>query len=292
VLALNDFSFEFAGRYLFKNASWHIKPNEKIGLVGLNGTGKSTLLRLISGDYELREGTFSKPSDLRIGFLNQDLLSMDIGDCVRDVVLSGRDDLVQLENEINRLIEKIEVEYDDVSMQRLADAQERFGALGGYEWHAEGDKILEGLGFPTSSLTRSLREFSGGWRMRAMLGKLLLQAPDLLLLDEPTNHLDLPTIQWLEDYLSNYEGTYVIVSHDPYFLDRTVNRIAEVAHQQVFHYKGNYNEFLEQKEERDALMMRKYENQQDFIRQQMGCNKILWGFGDFDTFGWTDTPGR
>jgi ATPase subunit of ABC transporter with duplicated ATPase domains len=138
VLALNDFSFEFAGRYLFKNASWHIKPNEKIGLVGLNGTGKSTLLRLISGDYELREGTFSKPSDLRIGFLNQDLLSMDIGDCVRDVVLSGRDDLVQLENEINRLIEKIEVEYDDVSMQRLADAQERFGALGGYEWHAEG----------------------------------------------------------------------------------------------------------------------------------------------------------
>jgi ATP-binding cassette subfamily F protein 3 len=269
VLALNDFSFEFAGRYLFKNASWHIKPSEKIGLVGLNGTGKSTLLRLISGDYELREGTLSKPSDLRIGFLNQDLLSMDVGDCVRDVVLGGREDLVHLESEIDRLIQKIEIEYDDVTMQRLADAQERFGALGGYEWHAEGDKILEGLGFPTSSLDRPLREFSGGWRMRAMLGKLLLQAPDLLLLDEPTNHLDLPTIQWLEDYLANYEGTYVIVSHDPYFLDRTVNRIAEVAHQQVFHYKGNYNEFLEQKEERDALMMRKYENQQDYIRQQM-----------------------
>ncbi len=269
VLALNDFSFEFAGRYLFKNASWHIKPNEKIGLVGLNGTGKSTLLRLISSDFELREGTLSRPSDLRIGFLNQDLLSMDVGDCVRDVVLSGREDLVQLEVEINRLIEKIELDYDDVTMQRLADAQERFGALGGYEWHAEGDKILEGLGFPTSSLNRPLREFSGGWRMRAMLGKLLLQAPDLLLLDEPTNHLDLPTIQWLEEYLANYEGTYVIVSHDPYFLDRTVNRIAEVAHQQVFHYKGNYNEFLEQKEERDALMMRKFENQQDYIRQQM-----------------------
>ena len=110
VLALNDFSFEFAGRYLFKNASWHIKPNEKIGLVGLNGTGKSTLLRLISGDFELREGTLSRPSDLRIGFLNQDLLSMDIGDCVRDVVLSGREDLVKLEEEINRLIEKIEEE--------------------------------------------------------------------------------------------------------------------------------------------------------------------------------------
>ena len=111
MLALNDFSFEFAGRYLFKNASWHIKPNEKIGLVGLNGTGKSTLLRLISSDFELREGTLSRPSDLRIGFLNQDLLSMDVGDCVRDVVLSGREDLVHLEVEINRLIEKIEVEY-------------------------------------------------------------------------------------------------------------------------------------------------------------------------------------
>lgn len=269
VLALNDFSFEFAGRYLFKQASWHIKPSEKIGLVGLNGTGKSTLLRLISGGFELREGTFSKPSDLRIGFLNQDLLSMDIGESVRDVVLSGRDDLVQLEHDIERLIEKIEVAYDDETMQRLSDAQERFGSLGGYEWHAEGDKILEGLGFPTSSLARSLREFSGGWRMRAMLGKLLLQAPDLLLLDEPTNHLDLPTIQWLEEYLANYEGTYVIVSHDPYFLDRTVNRVAEVAHQQVFHYKGNFSDYLEQKEERDALMMRKYENQQDYIKQQM-----------------------
>jgi ATP-binding cassette subfamily F protein 3 len=153
VLALNDFSFEFAGRYLFKNASWHIKPNEKIGLVGLNGTGKSTLLRLISGDYELREGTLSKPSDLRIGFLNQDLLSMDVGDCVRDVVLGGREDLVHLESEIDRLIQKIEIEYDDVTMQRLADAQERFGALGGYEWHAEGDKIWKVWDFPRAVWT-------------------------------------------------------------------------------------------------------------------------------------------
>ncbi len=269
VLALVDFSFEFAGRYLYRNANWHIKPNEKIGLVGLNGTGKSTLLRVISGDFDLREGKMSKPGDLKIGFLNQDLLSLDIGESVRDVVLGGRDDLMKLDKEINELLIKLETQYDDRTLQRLSDCQEQFGALGGYDWHAQADKILEGLGFTTDQLGKSLREFSGGWRMRAMLAKLLLQAPDLLLLDEPTNHLDLPTIQWLEDYLYEYQGTYVIVSHDRFFLDRTVNRIAEVAHQQLFHYKGNFTEYLEQKEERDEMMQRRFENQQDFIRQQM-----------------------
>ncbi len=269
VLALVDFSFEFAGRYLYKNANWHIKPNEKIGLVGLNGTGKSTLLRVISGDFDLREGKMSKPGDLKIGFLNQDLLSLDIGESVRDVVLGGRDDLMKLDKEINELLIKLETQYDDRTLQRLSDCQEQFGALGGYDWHAQADKILEGLGFSTEQLGKSLREFSGGWRMRAMLAKLLLMSPDLLLLDEPTNHLDLPTIQWLEDYLYEYQGTYVIVSHDRFFLDRTVNRIAEVAHQQLFHYKGNFTEYLEQKEERDEMMQRRFENQQDFIRQQM-----------------------
>ncbi len=125
------------------------------------------------------------------------------------------------------------------------------------------------MGFPTDWLGRPLKELSGGWRMRAILGRLLLMAPDLLLLDEPTNHLDLPTIQWLEGYLQEYQGTYVIVSHDRYFLNRTVNRIAEVAHQQIFHYKGNFNNYLEQKEERDELLQRQFENQQDFIKQQM-----------------------
>ena len=223
MLALVDFSFEFAGRYLYRNANWHIKPNEKIGLVGLNGTGKSTLLRVISGDFDLREGKMSRSGDLKIGFLNQDLLSLDIGESVRDVVLGGREDLTKLDKEIHHLLEKIETEYDDKTLQRLSDCQEQFGALGGYDWHAQADKILEGLGFTTVQLGKSLREFSGGWRMRAMLAKLLLQAPDLLLLDEPTNHLDLPTIEWLEDYLSDYQGTYVIVSHDRFFLDKTVN---------------------------------------------------------------------
>lgn len=270
MLALTDFSFEFAGRYLYRNANWHIKPNEKIGLVGLNGTGKSTLLRLISGEYELREGQMSKSNQLKIGFLNQDLLSVEFDESVRDVVLSGREDLVKLDTEIHQLLKEIETNYDDEQrLNRLGEVQEQFGQLGGYDWQSQGEKILEGLGFPTDWLGRPLKELSGGWRMRAILGRLLLMAPDLLLLDEPTNHLDLPTIQWLESYLQEYQGTYVIVSHDRYFLNRTVNRIAEVAHQQIFHYKGNFNNFLEQKEERDELLQRQFENQQDFIKQQM-----------------------
>jgi len=269
VLALNDFSFEFAGRYLYRKASWHIKPNEKIGLVGLNGTGKSTLLRLISGEYELREGSFSKSNNLRIGFLNQDLLSVEFNESVRDIVMSGREDLVEIDKEVTRLLKEIETEYDDRRLNRLSELQEQFGNLGGYDWQSQGDKILEGLGFPTEWLDKPLKQFSGGWRMRAILGKLLLMSPDLLLLDEPTNHLDLPTIEWLENYLSEYQGTYIIVSHDRFFLDKTVNRIAEVAHSQIFHYKGNFSDFLEQKEERDELLQRQFANQQDFIRQQM-----------------------
>lgn len=269
MLALNDFSFEFAGRYLYKKASWHIKPNEKVGLVGLNGTGKSTLLRVIAGEFELREGGISKSSNLKIGFLNQDLLSVEFDESVKDVVLSGRDDLLNIDIEINKLLKEIEVHYDDKRLNRLSELQEQFGQLGGYDWQSQAEKILEGLGFLTEWLDKPLKQFSGGWRMRALLGKLLLMSPDLLLLDEPTNHLDLPTIQWLEDYLSDYQGTFVIVSHDRFFLDRTVNRIVEVAHQQLFHYKGNFTQYLDQKEERDELMQRQFANQQDYIRQQM-----------------------
>jgi ATP-binding cassette subfamily F protein 3 len=212
----------------------------------------------------------SKSNQLKIGFLNQDLLSVEFDESVRDVVLSGREDLVKLDTEIHQLLKEIETNYDDEQrLNRLGEVQEQFGQLGGYDWQSQGEKILEGLGFPTDWLGRPLKELSGGWRMRAILGRLLLMAPDLLLLDEPTNHLDLPTIQWLEGYLQEYQGTYVIVSHDRYFLNRTVNRIAEVAHQQIFHYKGNFNNYLEQKEERDELLQRQFENQQDFIKQQM-----------------------
>ncbi len=269
MLALVDFSFEFGGRYLYNNASWHIKPNEKIGLVGLNGTGKSTLLRVIAGEYDLREGKVSRPADLRIGFFNQDLLSTIQSGSVLDAVLSGREDLVEIDRELHKVIAKVEKDPSEKNLHRMADLQEEFSMKGGYDWQSEGEKILEGLGFSTEDLTSPLETFSGGWRMRALLAKMLLQEPDLLLLDEPTNHLDLPTIQWLEEYLKEYKGTFIIVSHDRLFLDNTVNRIAEVAHQTLYHYKGNFSDFLEQKHERDELMSRRFENQQDYIRQQM-----------------------
>lgn len=269
MLTLSDFSFEYAGRYLYKNASWHIKPNEKIGLVGLNGTGKSTLLKIIHGDYELREGIFSKSSGLKIGFLNQDLLSVEYPQPVVDVVLQGREDLYKIDKRIHQILEIIETDHSVKLIEELTQLQEEFGMNGGYDWQSNAEKILEGLGFRSEELNKPLNLFSGGWRMRAILAKLLLMQPDILLLDEPTNHLDLPSIQWLENYLSAYQGTYIIVSHDRFFLDKTVNKIAEVAHQQLFHYTGNFTDYLDQKEERDELMQRRFENQQDFIKQQM-----------------------
>jgi ATP-binding cassette subfamily F protein 3 len=183
----------------------------KIGLVGLNGTGKSTLLRLISGEYELREGVMSKANNMKIGFLNQDLLSVEYKESVRDVVLSGREDLVKLDLEIQRLLKEIETDYDERRLNQLGEAQELFGQLGGYDWQAQGEKILEGLGFPTEWLGKPLMLLSGGWRMRAILGRLLLMAPDLLLLDEPTNHLDAESVYWLERHLQQYKGTIIAV---------------------------------------------------------------------------------
>lgn len=268
MLALTDFSFEFAGRYLYRNASWHIKPGEKIGLVGKNGTGKSTLLRLISGEYELREGIMNKTGGLTIGFLNQDMLSYESSEPILQVARQGLGRLVQLEKEINELLVQIETDHSDKTLNLLAEKQEEFGTLGGYELDNEAEKILEGLGFETWQLNQPLHSFSGGWRMRVMLAKLLLQQPDLLLLDEPTNHLDMPSIEWLEEYLSEYRGTFVIVSHDRFFMDRVVTRVVEIAHQQLYHYTGNYFEYLEQKQERDAMQQRRFENQQQYIKQQ------------------------
>jgi len=268
VLALNDFSFEFAGRYLYKNASWHIKPGEKIGLVGKNGTGKSTLLRLISGEYDLREGIMNKTGGMNIGFLNQDLLSYESDEPIIDVARQGLGRLVLLEKEINELLIQIETDHSDRTLNSLAEKQEEFGNLGGYELDNAAEKILEGLGFQTWQLRLPLKQFSGGWRMRVMLAKLLLQQPDLLLLDEPTNHLDMPSIEWLEEYLSDYPGTFVIVSHDRFFMDRVVTRIVEITNRQLYHYTGNYFEYLEQKQERDEMQQRRFENQQQYIKEQ------------------------
>lgn len=268
MLTLNNFSFEFAGRYLYKNANWHIKPGERIGLVGKNGTGKSTLLRIIHGEYELREGDLSGIKNLTIGFLNQDMLSFNSHEKIIDVAMKAFQKAVDLQHEIDALIAKMETDYSDEILHELGEKQEEFEHLDGYRLRSKTEEVLEGLGFKTADLERPLDEFSGGWRMRVILAQMLLQEPMLLMLDEPTNHLDLPSIEWLENYLQNYQGTVIVVSHDRYFMNRMVNRIVEITHQKLYHWTGNYDDFQEQKLLRDEMQQRSFDNQQSYIKEQ------------------------
>jgi len=268
MIALTNIAFEFGGRYLYRNANWHIKPNERIALVGRNGTGKSTLLRVINGEYGLSEGTISKPKDLTIGFLNQDNLSFETEDTILNVTMQAFSRALFLEKEIEEILVKMETDHSMEIITKLSDAQEEFDRLDGYNMKHKCEKVLEGLGFTTAQLQQPYKKFSGGWRMRVMLAKLLLQNPDLLMLDEPTNHLDLPTIKWLEEYLIGYPGTVIVVSHDMEFLDKMTNKTVEVANSNIYEYSGNYSFYLSAKDERLDLQQRQFDNQQQFIREQ------------------------
>ncbi len=268
MLTVNNISFEFGGRYLYKNATWQINPGEKIGLVGLNGTGKSTLLRIINGEYQVESGEISKLKNLSIGFLNQDLLSYNSDETILEVAMQAFAETLQLEKEIHELLEKMEHDHSEEVLHELHDKQVLFDAADGYNLKPKAETLLEGLGFSTEDLSKPLSQFSGGWRMRVMLAKMMLQMPDLLLLDEPTNHLDLPSIKWIETYLKDYKGTIVIVSHDRYFLDNVVTKIAEIAQQKITIYSGNYTDYLEQKSGREDLQRAQFKNQQKYIKEQ------------------------
>lgn len=268
MFVLNDITFEFGSRVLFSELNWHIRPQEKIGLIGANGTGKSTLLRVISGEYTPASGNISKRNDLILGFLNQDLLSYLSDKSILDVAMEAFERANYLHQEIEKTLHLLETDHSDHILDRLQKLQTEYESLDGYSLQSKAESILEGLGFSTADLIRPLREFSGGWRMRVMLAKTLLQKPDLLLLDEPTNHLDLPSIQWLESYLAGYEGAVLIVSHDRYFLDKIVNRIAELEYQRLTIYTGNYSDYLIEKEERKELQANAFRNQEKYIREQ------------------------
>ena len=204
MISVTNLSYYIGGRALFENASMFIKPKDKIGLIGLNGRGKSTLLKLINGDYTPDAGTISKSNDCSIGFLNQDLLSYQTEDAIVTVAMEAFKDAVDTQREIEKVLHKLETEYADALVDKLTKLQEKFEHLDGYSMQAKAEEVLEGIGFSTADLHRPLKEFSGGWRMRVMLAKLLLEKPSLLMLDEPTNHLDLPSIEWVENYLSGY----------------------------------------------------------------------------------------
>ena len=260
-------TFEFGARAIVEEATWHIQPGERIGLIGYNGTGKSTLLKLLVGEYQPSAGSVERSRTTSIGYLHQDLLSFDTNDSILQVALGAFEKVLQLEKEIEELGIELEKTGDEKTLHDYSDKLHELETLGGYSIHHRTEEVLQGLGFPNEDLKRPYKEFSGGWRMRVLLAKMILQQPDLLLLDEPTNHLDLPSIEWLEKYLLHYQGSVVIVSHDKYFLNRMVTKIVEVYQQQLHIYNGNYDYYEKEKAIRIEMQQKAYENQQDYIRQ-------------------------
>ena len=267
MIAINNLNYFIGGRALYENANLHIKPQDKIGLIGLNGTGKTTLLRLIYGDYTADGGEINKSKECTIGYLNQDLLSFESKESILSVAMQAFEKQLNMQSEIDATIEKMEQQYSDELVNKLTQLQEQFEALEGYTIQSKAEEVLEGIGFNTEDLQRPLHEFSGGWRMRVMLAKLLLENPSLLMLDEPTNHLDLPSIQWVENYLRNYDGAVIIVSHDKTFINNSSQKIIEVENRDLIEYEGNYEFYLEEKALRSEIQQNAFENQQQKIKQ-------------------------
>jgi len=264
---LQNVTFEFGARTIVRDATWHIHPMERIGLIGYNGTGKSTLLKLFVGEYQPSAGTVERSRNTTIGYLHQDLLSFDTSESIVEVAMHAFDKAKALEKELDRLTKEIENNSTDDLLHKYSDKLHQFEEAGGYTMQHQTEEVLQGLGFENKDLQRPYREFSGGWRMRVLLAKMILQQPDLLLLDEPTNHLDLPSIEWLEKYLQHYKGAVVIVSHDKYFLNRMVKKIVELYQRELHIYNGNYSFYETEKLQRVEVQQRAYENQQDYIRQ-------------------------
>jgi len=253
----------YAGQPILRDLSWRIPDRERIGLVGPNGAGKTTLCRLLAGVEEPDEGRIVRPRETTVGYLPQEAAGNPEGSVLAEV-LAGFADVWQVEREMEDVAARLAAATGAESAAltaRYGDLQHRFEALGGYRLETEANTILSGLGFKPPEFSRPLSEFSGGWRMRAMLARLLLQRPSLLLLDEPTNHLDIESLEWLESFLADYEGTVVIVSHDRYFLNRMVTSIAELAPSGLTVYPGDYDEYLVQRQARRELLEAQARNQ-------------------------------
>ena len=253
----------YAGQPILRDLSWRIPDRERIGLVGPNGAGKTTLCRLLAGVEEPDEGRIVRPRETTVGYLPQEAAGNPEGSVLAEV-LAGFADVWQVEREMEDVAARLAAATGAESAAltaRYGDLQHRFEALGGYRLETEANTILSGLGFRPPEFSRPLSEFSGGWRMRAMLARLLLQRPSLLLLDEPTNHLDIESLEWLESFLADYEGTVVIVSHYRYFLNRMVTSIAELAPSGLTVYPGDYDEYLVQRQARRELLEAQARNQ-------------------------------
>ena len=267
LLGLQNVTFEFGARTIVEDATWHIQPNERIALIGYNGTGKSTLLKVLTRQFLPSKGTVEQGRETTIGFLHQDLLSFDTEDSILEVAMGAFERVKILEKEIEALGLELERTGDESLAHDYSEKLHELDILGGYDIHHKTEEILQGLGFTNETLHKPYKLFSGGWRMRVLLAKMILMHPDVLLLDEPTNHLDLPSIEWLEKYLKNYSGAVVMVSHDRYFLDRMVNKVVELYQQKLHFYTGNYSYYETEKALRVDIQQKAYVNQQDYIKQ-------------------------
>jgi ATP-binding cassette subfamily F protein 3 len=271
MIQLSSAGKRFGHKLLFDGADWMITPRDRIGLVGANGTGKSTLMKVLAGTESLDYGTISNAKGISAGYLPQDGLTLS-GRTVFAECMSVFSDLRAMEQEMEDLTGRMsEVDHASPEYAQISDRYHRieheFQTRDGYAIEAQVGSVLTGLGFRTEDWARLTDEFSGGWQMRLALAKLLLQAPNLLLLDEPTNHLDLEARNWLEEYITHYPNAVVLISHDRYFLDTTVNKIVEIWNKKIHLYSGNYEKFLNQKTQRLEQLEAAYKNQRDRIEQ-------------------------
>lgn len=270
MITVGNLSVVFNGNPLFEEISFMIQARDKVGLTGKNGAGKSTLLKIISKHQEPTKGTVSIPSGYRIGYLPQEMKHA-TGKTIFEEARTAFDEVLSLEKELNDLSQQLETRTDYESdeyhqiIERLNDAGQRLSLLGGGSIDGETEKILLGLGFKQTDLHRSMDEFSGGWKMRVELAKILLQMPDAVLLDEPTNHLDIESIQWLEDFLSSYPGAVVLVSHDRAFLDAVTGRTIEITLGKIEDYKASYSRYVILRQERRDQQKAAYLNQRKMI---------------------------
>ena len=272
MLNVHNLSVSFMGADLFSGITFKLNKGDRIGLIGKNGAGKSTLLKVLSKDIESSGGTMAFDKDVNIGFLRQDIDFVE-GRTILEEAYQAFEEIKEIEIKLdeinNQLTTRTDYESDSYTqlIQDLTDFQERYELLGGYNYQGDTEKILQGLGFQREDFDKLTDTFSGGWRMRIELAKLLLQNNDILLLDEPTNHLDIESIIWLENFLKNYAGAIALVSHDKMFLDNVTNRTIEISLGQIYDYKKPYSQFLELRSEIKEKQLQAQKNQEKEIQQ-------------------------
>ncbi len=272
MISVSNLSVQFTGNFLFENVSFLINDRDRIGLVGRNGAGKTTLMRILYGEMEPESGTVASPSGNTVVYLPQEMAAGSPLNVLQEA-MTAFEEAQRLHNLLEDYTAELAERTDFVSesyeklMHRFTDANDRFHLIGGQNMQEESEKVLKGLGFDAADFDKPMSTFSGGWQMRVELAKILLKSPDVILLDEPTNHLDIESIQWLEDFLVNYRGAVLLVSHDRAFLDNVTNRTLEIMNSRIYDYKAGYSDYVEMRQDQMETQKAAFDNQQAQIAQ-------------------------